>query len=490
MPPGPWPPPRNLALYDKLAGSVLEQGYAQAWSRETGHAPSRSTARTRGLRPILDLRLRELQGLDRLLEDPTHHRVLALLTERALEAQIAADPEVRSISRAIYDLRAEALGGTEALRGRTLIEAVDPADRRETWEDRVPVARELAPMVRRLAEARNAWARGRGASDYWHFMRTRRGYQVATAERLRRRLEGALSELERRPLRTPWDAEGDDPALARRLAGILDAEGCLDRGREFLESVGLPREPASLTVALAAEDAPFWPYAHYPVDPPDDVRILLAPGAGIYPHWSTMHEFGHAAQALLAPGSEWRLLRRPGSPAVSESAAKLAERLVYAPEWLRRQGAPEEVSQRMAAWERASEIGRMGNFLALTHLEEELYADPQGNLDTAYAREQARLAGVDIPFDVPAWALDRGLVFDPFESWDYVLARCAQAQIFRRLRGLPGGLLGEQARRVLREEALIPAAGERFEAWVGRATGGETIDCAAWLEDVADLEMP
>ena len=107
-------------------------------------------------------------------------------------------------------------------------------------------------------------------------------------------------------------------------------------------------------------------------------------------------------------------------------------------------------------------------------------------MDAAFARLQREVAGVRVPPGAPWWAVEKNLAFDPLGRFDYLLARCAQAAVYRRLRSLPGGLLGEASRRVLREEVLAPAAGSRYEEWFERAAH-TSPDCAAWLEDVAGL---
>ena len=115
-----------------------------------------------------------------------------------------------------------------------------------------------------------------------------------------------------------------------------------------------------------------------------------------------------------------------------------------------------------------------------------MYEDPDADLNALFARLQREIAGVEMPPDTPWWAVEKNLAFEPLGRFDYLLARCAQAAIYRRLRALPGGLLGEEARRVLRDDVLAPAAGTRFEEWFERAAGTPP-DCTAWLEDVAGL---
>jgi hypothetical protein len=225
------------------------------------------------------------------------------------------------------------------------------------------------------------------------------------------------------------------------------------------------------------------------VDPPSDFRVAISPSAGAFPHWASLHEFGHAAQGLLAPAEGARLLRRTACDAVSEACGKLAERLVFSPEWLERQGVPEADRAALQEWERRSERARMRGILADTAFEERLYADPTGDLDAACTEVQARLAGVRVSWEMPGWTVERTLLLEPLGRFDYLLARCAQAAVYRRLRALPGGLLGEEAGRVLQEEVLAPAAGATFADWFRRAAGREP-DCSAWIEDVAGLPAP
>jgi hypothetical protein len=195
---------------------------------------------------------------------------------------------------------------------------------------------------------------------------------------------------------------------------------------------------------------------------------------------------GHAAQALLAPEEGPLVLRRPISPVASEACGKIAERLLYTPEWLRLQGVPEEDIEALRRWERASERARGRDILADTLFEAAMYRDPEADLDAEFRYLQETIAGVRLPSDAPWWAVEKNLAFEPLGRFDYLLARCAQAAVYRRLRALPGGLLGEEARRVLRDDVLAPAAGNRLEEWWERAAGTPP-DCTAWLEDVAGL---
>lgn len=135
-----------------------------------------------------------------------------------------------------------------------------------------------------------------------------------------------------------------------RLRTYLDEERLLDRGRDFLSMLNLPESPQELTIN-AGMRGDFSQYATFAIDPPNDVRMALLQEAGIAAHWRTLHEFGHAAQALLAPSTGPLVLRRILCPAVSEGCAKAAERFVYAPEWLEANHVPRAEIDSLLNWE-------------------------------------------------------------------------------------------------------------------------------------------
>ncbi|HXH37861.1 MAG TPA: hypothetical protein VNN08_04500, partial [Thermoanaerobaculia bacterium] len=257
----------------------------------------------------------------------------------------------------------------------------------------------------------------------------------------------------------------------------------LERAASVFVILGLPSNPPALQVRAAKESA-FSSFAFYPIDPPSDQGITVRPGAGIVPHWSAFHEYGHAAMSLLTVPGACCTFRHPVSSAVSESCAKIAERLFYSEEWLQSQGVPPGEIALLREWERQSELMRMRSILADMELERALYRDPKGNVMRQYIAIERRTAGVQMSSEFPAWALKRHLAFEPLARVDYLLARCGQAAVYRRLRQLPGGLLGGPARQFLREEVFRNPSGLRFEDWFRKAVGTEP-NCSAWLEDVA-----
>ncbi len=393
--------------------------------------------------------------------------------------QSESDPRVRGAMAGISPLRQQIPD-----LGQMFTNESDLKRRREQWFSQAPVATKLAPMLRQLASARKRWARVRSQLEYLDLMKRHRGYDPAVVENLEKEVRRALQSQDI-PKSLPWEFELIDPSLSARMAAKFDEAHCLERASFVFAYLGLPANPAALQVRDAKRVA-FSSFAFYPINPPADLGITVRPGAGIVPHWSAFHEFGHAAMSLLVVPASCRTCRRPVSSAVSEGCAKIAERLFYSEEWLQSQGVPPGESELMRKWERQSELTRMRSILADIEFERVLYRDPGADVMNQYISILRRTAGVEMTGDFPAWALKRHLAFEPLARVDYLLARCAQAAVYRRLRKLPGGLLGEPARQILRDEVFRDATGSRFEDWFRRAAGTEP-NCSAWLQDVAQV---
>lgn len=476
LPPGPDDPVKNLAQLDAFANRVQLEALAAAWNVATD---PRSDAKPApfGILPLLLLRDREAGALQRQLDDPRHERCLAAIHSIAVRMQSESDSRVAGTLAEIAVLRARLPELTQVF-----TEEQDVARRKALWDAQADVARALEPLVRRLIAARKQWAWQRSRSGYLELMRNHRGCDPAVAERLEGEVRRALAS-HAAPVMHPWEFELIDPALAARMAARFDEAHSLERASFVFTWLGLPAKPPALHMAEAAQTT-FASFAFYPVDPPHDQRITVRAGAGIVPHWSAFHEFGHAAMSLLVEPSSCLTLRRPMSAAVSESCAKIAERLFYSEEWLRAQGVPARDIAALHRFEEQSEAMRMRSILADLEFERLLYDRPDAGLTKDYAAIQRDAARVAAERQFPAWTLKRHLAFEPLARADYLLARCAQAAVYRRLRRLPGGLTGDAARRVLREEVFQGATALPYEEWFRRAAGAEP-DCEAWLEDVA-----
>lgn len=477
LPPGPRDPAENLALLEAFADRVLRESLEASWHRTFGEPAEDAPF---GRRPLRGLRSEELAALGRHLPEPEQQARLAAVERVALQLRHDSAPGVAE-SLAAVDAARAGLAPDRAALHRVLIESDDEAERRRAWLEAHAGAERLAPLVVELQRARRRWARGEGFADALEAFRSVDGVEPGTRERLRGQVAEALRVPEGSPLEPPWNLEAADPALARRLWGTLAA---------------VPVELDVLaTMAGVGAAAPRWrrsfetggraTHATWAVDPPEDVRVVVELEDGLAGAWRLFHEAGHAAQVRRAPPRASPMLQRVRSQAVAEGAAKLFERLAFSPEWLATFGVSEADREAVADWEAVSERGRARRILADTEFEELLHDAPGGALDAMH-RSAWAAHGLLSPAELPAWALERSLTRRPGERLDYLLARCAQAAIFRRLRALPGGLFGSEARALLSGEILPAAAGASYEDWFEAATGAPP-SCEAWLEDVARL---
>ncbi len=475
LPPGPEDPAKNLVQLDAFANRVQLEAMTGAW-RSSVEPESDAAPKPFGIMPLLLLTDDEVRALDRRLGTAAQSECLQAIHAISVRMQSETDRRVSRALAAIAPLRQEMPDLSQMFTDEGNLER-----RRELWFSQAGAARRLAPLLRELITARNRWARERSRSEYLAFMGQHRGYDPEVAEMLESEVRGALAS-RRIPKSLPWEFEYIDTPLATRMAERFDEAHCLERASFVFRVLGLPARPPALQVGVPKRPA-FSAFASYPIDPPADQRVTVRVGAGIAPHWSAFHEFGHAAMSLLVVPTSCRTLNRPVSPAVSESCAKIAERMFYSEEWLGAEGVPREEIAALREWERQSERMRMRGILADIEFERVVYRDPTGDVMGRYMAIQQRTAGVEIGREFPAWALKRHLAFEPLARIDYLLARCGQAAVYRRLRALPGGLFGEEARQILREQVFRGASGLRFEDWFRKAVGTEP-NCSAWLQDV------
>jgi hypothetical protein len=478
LPPGPDEPVKSLAQLDAFADRVQIEAIAASWRAAT-EPQSSAKPRPFGILPLLLLSDAEVAALNSRLDTPAQRRCLRAIHSMSLQMQSEANDRVSATLAAIADLRRQVPD-----LNRMFTDEPDISRRKQVWFSQAHAARALAPLMRQLIAARQQWASQRSRRTYLSLMREHRGYDPDRVDILEASVRYAL-ESTALPKSHPWEFESADPLLAMRMAARFDKSHCVQRATFILQYLGLPANSPALQVRETGQTA-FSSFASYPVDPPTDHRVTVRSGAGIVPHWSAFHEYGHAAVSLLVVPTSCRTLKRSFSPAVAESCAKIAERLFYSEEWLRSQGVPPSEIQMLRNWERQSELMRVRGILADMEFERVMYQNPAEDLMGQYIAIERRTAGVDVGREFPAWALKRDLAFEPLSRVDYLLARCGQAAVYRRLRALPGGLMGEPARRFMREQVFRGATESSYEEWFRRATGTEP-NCTAWLHDIAQV---
>lgn len=463
--------------------------------------------------------------------DPLLGRALDLLHHAMLPHQVPSD-----LTRALVDLETKVDATFTAFRAELDGERVDDnflldvlrtsddsAHRRAAWEAAKRVGAEVADDVRTLVRLRNEAARTLGFRD--HF-----ALALATSELDEARLLATLDEVDRLtdgPFRT-WKRSLDD-RLADRFGVATDAlapwhlddpffqdapiEGAVDLDPCFAgaDLVALTRRTfAGLGIdvddVVAASDLYARPGKSQHafcihVDRSGDVRVL----ANVEPNerWADtmLHEFGHAAYDLgLDPDLPW-LLREPAHACTTEGVAMLFGRLVRDPEWLRTVAGVDPatldvLAPRLRAAQRASLLVFARWVLVVTHFEQRLYADPDGDLDSLWwdLVERYQLVRRPAGRHAPDWAAKIHLAVVPVYYQNYLYGELFASQLAASLAARHGGLVDRPAAGAWLTGAVFrPAARERWDRLVERTTGaplGAAAFAAALRADAAGPAPP
>lgn len=520
------------ALTQTLTGRLapLDRELGLAWWETTTQASPEADAR----RAAADLARRDV------LADPdafaavrdaraahTANRELVVLHDAMLSQQIPADlrrelVELETAVDARFTAYRADLNGTR-VDDNALLEILrssnDSGERRAAWEAGKQIGAEVADEVRTLARLRNRAASALGFRD--HF-----ALALATSELDESRLFATLREVDEltdAPFRS-WKATLDDQLAARfgvdrsdlapwhlddpffqdpPASGAVDLDPCFaDADLEALttrtyQGLGLDTEPV-----LARSD--LYPRAGknqhafcIHIDREGDVRVLC----NVEPNerWAVtmLHEFGHAVYDRdLDPELPW-LLREPAHALTTEGIAMMFGRLVRDPVWLRDVAGVsaadvDALAPQLAAAQRASLLVFARWVLVVTHFEQQLYANPDADLDTIWWDLVERFQLVPRPEGrhAPDWAAKIHLAVVPVYYQNYLYGEMFASHLMERLTNGTGSNAGgslvdrPSAGAQLHQSVFRPAAGRRWDALIEDATGAP-LGAAAFARDLA-----
>jgi peptidyl-dipeptidase A len=380
---------------------------------------------------------------------------------RALVEQDAALQLARGRVRA--DFEGAAL--PEATLALILARELDGPRRQGAWRAARGIGDTLAPRIRALAHLRNERARLLGFPDHVALAlhvseldagalstllgeverETRPAYQRVKGgidAWLARRYEVAAAALQ------PWHLPGRfldrDPRspLGERSAALPDLAHIEGAARPLFRGMGLPAD--DLWDAVDRTRRPGSPplSACLPVAPPDDVRVMLAPAAGVPGLAAVLHELGHALYARHLPRDLPWSLREPAHDALGEGVAMLFERQA--------RERPDDDAAVFLRWA-----------LVVVRFEQALYADPDGDLDGTWWDLVEALQEIPRPPgpDRADWAAEVHIASVPVYYQNYILGERIAARLGDHL----GASLGHPTEE--RPGWLAdPRAGDRLRA--------------------------
>ena len=509
--------------------SPLDRELGLAWWESSTKASPEADAR----RAAADLARRDVLAdpdafaavRDARAANPTN-RELVVLHDAMLPQQLPGD-----LRRELVDLETSVdaqftayradLNGTR-VDDNTLLEILrssdDSGERRAAWEAGKQIGAEVGDDVRTLARLRNDAARALGFRDHFELA-------LATSELDEFRLFATLREVDEltaAPFRT-WKAALDDQLALRFGVDANDlapwhlddpffqdppASGAVDLDPYFtgadLEAfttrtyrgLGLDTDPVLARSDLYAREGKSQHAFCIHIDREGDVRVLC----NVEPNerWADtmLHEFGHAVYDRdLDPELPW-LLREPAHALTTEGIAMMFGRLVRDPVWLRDVAGVaaadvDALAPQLAAAQRASLLVFARWVLVVTHFEQQLYANPDADLDTIWwdLVERFQLIRRPVGRHAPDWAAKIHLAVVPVYYQNYLYGELFASQLMERLTNGTGREDGASlvdrpsVGAQLHQTVFRAAAGQRWDALIEDATGAP-LNARAFARDL------
>jgi peptidyl-dipeptidase A len=383
---------------------------------------------------------------------------------------------------------------------RILRRSDGPNERREGWEASKTVGAIVADDVRELARLRNEAARTLGYRDWFalslakdeldeeKLVATLAEADRATAdpflrwksaldERLAERFGCAVADLRPWHYADPFFQEAP-PDGAVDLDPLFDGQDVVELARRTVEGVGLEADAIIARSDLFPRDGKNQHAFCVDIDRADDVRVL----ANLVPtHDSAdtmLHELGHGVYDLgIRDDLPW--LQRTTHLVTTEASALLFGSLAGRREWLElvlglssSEGA--ELEGRLRAT-RTTELAVFTRWvLVMTGFERELYANPDGDLDSVWWELVRRHQHVTPPDGrhAPDWAAKIHVAVAPVYYHTYLYGAIVALQLGAALEAEAGGIVDRAAAgELLREKLYAPGQSVRWDELVEHASG-------------------
>ena len=494
----------------------VEIELAEAWWESNTHASPAAEAR----RTAADLARRAVLGdaaafaevsdaRASSIDDPIVRRQVEVLHDLFVPHQLPEGQQRRMVEletrvEATFNTFRGELDGTQ-VDDNTILEILrasdDSALRQRAWEASKQVGSAVADDVRALARLRNEAARTLGYRD--HF-----ALSLATGELDESRLFATLAEVDEHTAGSfaawksrldatlasrfgcetddlrPWHL--DDPFFQDPpVAGSIDLDPLFDAvdleatTLRTYDGIGLDVRPVLERSDLYARSGKSQHAFCIDIDHAGDVRVLC----NVEPNerWADtmLHEFGHAIYDREVDAQVPWLLRGAAHALTTEGVAMLFGRLVRDPEWLGDvvgvdPAALDGLADALAATRRSALLVFARWVLVMTHFEQQLYADPDGDLDTIWWDLVERFQLVRRPDgrDAPDWASKIHLAVAPVYYQNYLYGELVASQLSASLTARAGGIVDRPAAgRWLVESFFSGGATLRWDDLIAAATG-------------------
>jgi peptidyl-dipeptidase A len=379
--------------------------------------------------------------------------------------------------------------------------SADPAERRRAWEASKQIGGAVVDDLLELVRIRNGAALDLGFTSYYSMMleldelAESELFGLLDAldqgtrplfERYRRELDGdlarrfgiAVEELRPWHYSDPFFQEAPDSGLS--LDRWFEGRSLPGLTREFFGAIGFDVRDLLSRADLYERPGKSQHAFCLSADRGDDVRVLCNVRDNEFWMSTMLHEFGHAVYDVEIDRALPYLLRVPAHTLTTEASAMLFGRLSKNAAWLARYaGMPDDEVRRAGATIaraiRAQLLVQSRWYLVMSHMERELYRDPDQDLDTLWWDLVERFQWLRRPEGrrAPDWASKIHFSLAPVYYHNYLLGELMASQIQAHLQT---EVLGDGA-GVWERYVSSPAVGD----WLTRSlyVKGKTFDWRA-----------
>ena len=394
-----------------------------------------------------------------------------------------------------YRAEFEGKGRTENYFKKLLSNEPDRERRRKAWYANTSVGSTIAPALRKLIKERNRLAREYGGDDFYEFQLSGMGMTMENLFTVLDKLDASTREpylkiLKKRKIKLgvdavePWDFPYFANTSTLGFDSYFKKDSLMQVLNRTMTGLGYDMDSLSLQYDLEPRPGKIQSALCFPINVPDDIRILANIDDGYSSYRTLFHELGHALHFSYIDQPYYTLR---GSPAgcFSEAMASINEGLLHQPEWLMKYGGvPDSILSPLLDLLHDWKIVGLRFALVSVYFERELYRTDAENPTELYWDMYERFTFGSRHDDVAPWALIHHYTDNPVYVHNYILAGLIAAQTLAYLERTNGTVIDNKATsEFLINNYFKPGASKDWFELIEDATG-EPLNAKHYIDDL------
>lgn len=365
---------------------------------------------------------------------------------------------------------------------RILREDSSELNRETAWRSLNAIGATMGNYVINLAKLRNKLAKSLGYRDFYAM----RLELNETDEKRLMKLFKKLAKLSKKPYEKeyarkleqldvtvlePWDLNYDPSGVRKKMDSFFPKDQLLERVFSGYSGMGFDIDAMDIFADIEPREGKS-PHAYsFPIDAPDDVRVLANIADGMGEAETLFHEYGHAVYSKGHRQEAWDL-RAPASKAMTEGIGNFFGRVVEDRGWLASEaGVPDKLLNSYAGYLRRGNISRIRWNLVALYFEKALYEDPDQDLSRLWWDLSEKYLASARREDMAPWGRIIHYSTHPVYLQNYLLADmvCDQLWAYFETRG---GVVGNaEVAAFMNEKVFRHGNAKDWETLLKEATG-------------------